>query len=141
MLAAAGAPLHSLPKRFQSHIVDAARPVPADVLEKCARLLGPSYRAENTGVEQRGTEPMRDVWNIQLRIFDGWITMSDGDLLLAILKKAADLNKATEKGFVQLIYFPHDNTWEARMDGNDMVPATPLEAALLAFAQLEPPCD
>jgi hypothetical protein len=109
----------------------AAQPeaVVPEVLEKCARLLGPSYRAENTGVEQCGVEPMRDVWNIQLRIFDGWITMSDGDLLLAIL------NKAHQMGRFFTVYRALEREHNRALNFNETSKFT--ETVLLAFAQLE----
>jgi hypothetical protein len=107
----------------------AAQPeaVVPEVLEKCARLLGlelhtderfGGFKVGNTGI--------------------GFVPMSDGDLLLAILNKAAEMGER-----IDLSFLPNAKVWgmgptqspnRIRQYGN-----TPLEVALLAFAQLERP--
>lgn len=109
---------------------DAARPVPADVLEKVARLLGWAvlYRS-HTG----------QLWHVR-RVAIGAEVLTDGDLLLAILNKAAEMGER-----IDLSFLPNAKVWGM---GSTQSPSrirqyanTPLEAALLAFAQLEPPHD
>lgn len=120
---------------------DAARPVPADVLAKCARLLGGT---DLYGFEAEDGREWRMTVDDHYKFFS-----SDGDLLLAILNKAAEMEldiKLRTNAFQGL-----RRNWRAelaayRWDGNgDRVKVgeadAAVEAALLAFAQLEPPHD
>lgn len=112
---------------------DAARPVPADVLEKCARLLGKPWVV----YDGRLTD------HLFYAAKHGVGPASDGDILLAIL------NKAAEMGYLCALSFDGD-VWQFSLRRRGMkvghltssdVDIEPLEAAILAFSQLEPPHD
>jgi hypothetical protein len=99
-----------------------------EVLAKCARLLGlrdirvvDAYPAERYQV--------RESWMHELHIGESW---SRGDLLLAILNKAAGMGVD-----LSLSFWPNTKCWAAGEVGKRQVATTPLEAAFLAFTQLE----
>jgi hypothetical protein len=97
-----------------------------EVLQKVARHFG-----GDALVRGHELDPEEPSWHVHREGKCYRCIYSDGELLLAVLNKAAEMGLCTGLEF-------DEGTWACWVADNSGYDTAPLEAALLAFSQLEP---